>query len=137
MIVQDFRDCFFVIESIYCVMENAFFFDIDIDSLDLEIPNLQEELAIMKAEIEEIGEANMYEMPVRVQRYTDPAKRKEYYQRNKEYCKQKSKEYRERTNYKPTVEQKLLYRRNAYLRRREKRRIALMEEKNEEKNEDI
>lgn len=41
-------------------MENTFFFDIDIDSLDLEIPNLQEELALMKAEIEEIGEANMY-----------------------------------------------------------------------------
>ena len=86
----------------------------------------------MKAEIEEIGEANMYRVEAPRKRYEYPEKRKEYYQRNKEYCKQKSKEYRERTNYKPTVEQKLLYRRNAYLRRREKRRIALMEEKNED-----
>ena len=109
-------------------------FEIDVASLDLEIPNLQEELALMKAEIEEIGEANMYRVEAPRKRYEYPEKRKEYYQKNKEECKRRSKEYRERTNYEPTIQQRILYKRNAYLRRREKRRITLQEKAKEEED---
>ena len=103
------------------------FFDINIAILDLEFPNLQEEL-------EEIGEANMYRVEAPRKRYTYPEKRKEYYQKNKAECKRRSKEYRERTNYEPSIQQRILYKRNAYLRRKEKRMKAFEEKVKEEEN---
>jgi hypothetical protein len=48
-----------------------------------------------------------------LKKYTAPASRKEYYEKNKEVIKERVK------NYKPTPEQKKEYNKQAYLRRRE------------------
>jgi hypothetical protein len=55
-----------------------------------------------------------------LKKYTAPASRKEYYEKNREIEKQRAKEYKERTNYKPTPEQKKEYNKQAYLRKKEK-----------------
>ena len=57
--------------------------------------------------------------------------------RKKEQYKRRAKEYKERTNYKPTQEQRKEYNKNAYLRRKEKMKKALENEKKEEKKDDI
>ena len=48
-----------------------------------------------------------------LKKYTAPASRKEYYEKNKEVIKERVK------NYKPTPEQKKEYNKQAYLRRKE------------------
>jgi hypothetical protein len=55
-----------------------------------------------------------------LKKYTAPASRKEYYEKNREIEKQRAREYKERTNYKPTPEQKKEYNKQAYLRKKEK-----------------
>lgn len=74
-----------------------------------------------------------------LKKYTAPASRKEYYERNKEKEKQRAKEYREKTNYKsdykPTPEQKKEYNRREYLKRKEK--LQKEKEEKEENNENV
>ena len=55
-----------------------------------------------------------------LKKYTAPASRKEYYEKNKEAIKERNNNYKKNTNYKPTPEQKKEYNRQAYLKRKEK-----------------
>lgn len=55
-----------------------------------------------------------------LKKYTAPASRKEYYEKNKEVVIERVKNYKKNNNYKPTPEQKKEYNRQAYLRRKEK-----------------
>jgi hypothetical protein len=68
-----------------------------------------------------------------LKKYTAPASRKVYYEKNKEKEKQRAKEYKEKTNYKPTPEQKKEYNKQSYLRQKEKHKKE-MEEKPDNKN---
>ena len=85
-----------------------------------KIKELQEEIARLKIDNEKLNGMRM--------------KSKEYYEKNKEECKRKAREYKKRINYKhePTKEQKKEYNRNAYLRRKEKMKKALEEEKKDD-----
>jgi hypothetical protein len=76
------------------------------------INQLEEENANLKAELQSVKE--------HLKKYTAPASRKVYYEKNKEKEKQRAKEYKEKTNYKSTPEQKKEYNKQAYLRRKEK-----------------
>ena len=66
------------------------------------IKALEEENDKLKQELQETKE--------HLKKYTAPASRREYYERNKEKEKQRAKEYQQRTNYKsdykPKQEQK-------------------------------
>ncbi len=90
---------------------------------------LEEENLRLKAEIESITET-LDKTNVHLKKYTAPVSSKEYYEKNKEECIRRVKEYQERTNYKPTQEQKKEYNKN--YRRKEKMKKALEEEKKEE-----
>ena len=69
-----------------------------------------------------------------LKKYTAPASRREYYERNKEKENQRAKDYQQRTNYKsnykPTPEQKREYNKQAYLRRKEKLQNKMEEKLN-------
>jgi len=65
-----------------------------------------------------------------LKKYTAPASSKIYYENNKEAQKQRVKEYKETTNYKPTTEQKKDYNKTAYLKRKEKLKKLENESKN-------
>ena len=99
--------------------------------MEERIKELEEENLRLTAENESISET-LNKTKVHLKRYTAPVNRKEYYEKNKEEYIRRAKEYRERTNYKPTQEQKKEYNRNAYLRRKEKMKKALEEEKKDE-----
>tara|TARA_Y100000389_G_scaffold175867_1_gene186959 strand:+ start:1054 stop:1329 length:276 start_codon:yes stop_codon:yes gene_type:complete len=62
-----------------------------------------------------------------LKKYTAPASRKEYYENNKEIINERVRKYKEKTNYKPSPEQKKEYNKREYLKRKEK----LKEKKNE------
>jgi hypothetical protein len=79
---------------------------------DQIIKQLQEENALLKQELQSTKE--------HLKRYTAPASNKVYYENHKEEQKQRVREYKKRTNYKPTPEQKKEYNRQAYLRKKEK-----------------
>jgi hypothetical protein len=93
-----------------------------------------------KAKIKELEEKNAkleYELQAtkdHLKKYTAPASRKVYYEKNKEKEKQRVKEYQQRTNYKSTYEatpeQKKEYARRAYLKKKER----LQKEKEENQN---
>lgn len=57
-----------------------------------------------------------------LKKYTAPASRKEYYEKNKEVIKERNNNYKKNTNYKyePTPEKKKEYARRAYLKQKEK-----------------
>jgi hypothetical protein len=84
----------------------------DVDELIQKL-KITEELNIKLAEELQATKSHL-------KKYTAPASRKEYYEKNREIEKQRAKEYKERTNYKPTPEQKKEYNKQAYLRRKEK-----------------
>lgn len=88
-----------------------------INQLEEENANLKEELQLVKEHLK---------------KYTAPASRKVYYEKNKEKEKQRAKEYKEKTNYKSTPEQKKEYNKQAYLRRKEK--LKKIEEKQDVEN---
>ena len=88
------------------------------------------ELAERNAKLEEELQATKEHL----KKYTAPASRKVYYERNKEQEKQRAKEYKEKTNYKSTPEQIQKYNKQAYLRRKEKLQKELEEK---QKNENI
>ena len=70
------------------------------------IKELAEENTKLKEELQATKE--------HLKKYTAPASRKEYYEKNKEVIKERVK------NYKPTPEQKKEYNRREYLKRKEK-----------------
>ena len=84
---------------------------------DEKIKELEEELQATKEHLK---------------KYTAPASRKVYYERNKEKEKQRAKEYKEKTNYKSTPEQRKEYNKISYLRRKEKLQNELEEKQNNE-----
>jgi hypothetical protein len=88
-----------------------------IKEMEQQISNLETELQATKEHLK---------------KYTAPASRKVYYERNKEKEKQRAKEYKEKTNYKSTPEQRKEYNRISYLRRKEKLQKELEEKQNNE-----
>ena len=84
------------------------------------INQLEEENATLKEELQAVKE--------HLKKYTAPASRKVYYEKNKEKEKQRAKEYKEKTNYKSTPEQKKEYNKQAYLRRKEKLKKEIEEQ---------
>lgn len=88
------------------------------------INQLEEENAKLKEELQAVKE--------HLKKYTAPASRKVYYEKNKEKEKQRAKEYKEKTNYKSTPEQKKEYNKQAYLRRKEKLKKEIEEQQNVE-----
>jgi len=70
-----------------------------------------------------------------LKKYTAPASSKVYYEKHKEAQKQRVKEYQQKTNYKsdykPTPEQKKIYARRAYLKRKEKLQNEMEENQTE------
>ena len=89
-----------------------------------KIKEILEENAKLKEELQATKE--------HLKKYTAPASRKVYYERNKEKEKQRAKEYKEKTNYKSTPEQRKEYNRISYLRRKEKLQKELEEKQNNE-----
>ena len=55
-----------------------------------------------------------------LKKYTAPASRQVYYEKNKEVIKERVKKYNKDKNYKPTPEQKKEYNKQSYLKRKEK-----------------
>jgi hypothetical protein len=92
------------------------------------IKKLTEENAKLKEELQSTKE--------HLKKYTAPASRREYYERNKEKEKQRAKEYQQKTNYKSdyksTPEQKKEYNRREYLKRKENLKKELAEKQNDD-----
>ena len=95
---------------------------------DEKMKVLEEENARLKEELQTTKE--------HLKKYTAPASRKEYYERNKEKEKTRVRDYQQRTNYKSTYvaspEKKKEYARRAYLKKKEKEK-----EKEKEINENV
>ncbi len=93
-----------------------------------KIKELEEKNAKLQEELQATKE--------HLKKYTAPASRREYYERNKEKEKQRAKEYQQKTNYKsdykPTPEQKKEYNRREYLKRKEKLKNEMVEKQNDE-----
>jgi hypothetical protein len=68
-----------------------------------------------------------------LKKYTAPASRQVYYEKNKDVIKERVKKYNEDTNYKPTPEQKKEYNKQSYLKRKEKLKNVI-EEKSKNEN---
>jgi hypothetical protein len=90
-----------------------------------KIKELEDEL---EKTIHELNETKEH-----LKKYTAPISRRIYYEKNKEKEKQRAKEYKQKTNYKPTPEQKKEYNKQSYLRQKEKHKQEI-EEKPENKN---
>jgi hypothetical protein len=88
------------------------------------IQELEEENARLKEELQLTRE--------HLKRYTAPASRKEYYERNKEAIIERIKKYNADTGYKPTPEQKKEYNKQCYLKRKEKLKREMEENPNVE-----
>jgi len=65
-----------------------------------------------------------------LKKYTAPSQKKIYYENHKEEIKIKVKEYKEKTNYTPTPDQKKKWARNAYLKKKEKDKLKELEIQN-------
>jgi transcription initiation factor IIE alpha subunit len=89
-----------------------------------KIKKMEEHISNLETELQTTKE--------HLKKYTAPASRKVYYERNKEQEKQRAKEYKENTNYKSTPEQVKLYNQRAYLRRKEKLKTEMEEKQNDE-----
>ena len=96
---------------------------------------LIKENQLLKEELEKTKHI-LVETQEHLKKYTAPASRREYYERNKEKEKQRAKEYQQKTNYKsdykPTPEQKKEYNRREYLKRKEKLKKEMEEKQNDE-----
>ena len=79
-----------------------------------KIKELEDEILRLNAELEKTKE--------HLKKYTAPESRKKYYEENKEVIKERVKEYKKKTNYiyEASPEQKKLYARRAYLKKKEK-----------------
>ena len=96
---------------------------------DEKIKEMEEHISNLETELQATKE--------HLKKYTAPASSKVYYEKHKEAQKQRVKEYQQKTNYKsdynPTPEQKKIYARRAYLKRKEKLQKE-MEEKQTDEN---
>jgi len=88
-----------------------------IEELREVIKESHKEISRLKSENESISET-LYQTRLHLKKYTSPASSKKYYEKNKEECLRKGKEYKERINYKTSKEKTKEYNRNAYLRRK-------------------
>ena len=88
-----------------------------IEELREVIKESHKEISRLKSENESISET-LYQTKLHLKKYTSPENYKNYYDKNKEKCLRKAKEYKERTNYKPSKEKTKEYNRNAYLLRK-------------------
>jgi len=91
-----------------------------------EITVLRDEIARLTAELNATKE--------HLKKYTAPDKR-QYYEENREVIIQRVKEYRERTGYKASKEQRKEWARKAYLKRKEK--LAAQQEEQQQQQQDI
>ena len=91
----------------------------NVDEIIIKNKLLEEELQQTKDELIQTKE--------HLKKYTAPASRKIYYEKNREIEKQRAKEYKEKTNYKSTPEQRKEYNKLSYLRRKEKLQKELEE----------
>ena len=89
-----------------------------------KIKEILEENAKLKEELQATKE--------HLKKYTAPASRKEYYEKNKDVINERNRKYKDATNYKPTPGQKKEYNKQAYLRRKEKLQTELEEKHNDE-----
>ena len=94
----------------------------------MENENIIKELAEENAKLKEELQASKEHL----KKYTSPASRKMYYEKNKEVIKERVKKYNEDTNYKPTPEQKKEYNRKSYLKRKEKLKKEMEAKSNNE-----
>lgn len=90
---------------------------------------LIEENIVLKNKIK-LLEDELLETKEHLKKYTAPSNKKIYYENHKEEIKQKVKDYKEKTNYSPTTEQKKKWARTAYLNKKAK----LAKEKLEKSN---
>ena len=81
---------------------------------ELEIEQLKEEIIRLKNELEKTKE--------HLKKYTAPASKKQYYEKNKE---EKIKEYKKDYKYTPSKEQKQRWARTAYLNRKAKQPLCI------------
>jgi len=86
---------------------------------DLRIKELEEKNAQLETELQATKE--------HLKKYTAPASNKVYYEKHKDEHKQRVSEYKKKTNYKSTPEQRREYNRQSYLRRKEKMKKELDE----------
>jgi len=90
---------------------------------DARIKELEDELKTVVDELEKTK--------IHLKQYTAPASNKVYYEKHKEMIKKRAKEYREKNpckiTYTPTPEQKQIYNRREYLKRKEKLRLEKVE----------
>jgi hypothetical protein len=84
----------------------------DKDELVKELTRLTERNSKLEEELEATKE--------HLKKYTAPSRARRYYENNKEVVKERSRIYRETTNYKCTPEQRKAYNKRAYLKRKEK-----------------
>jgi hypothetical protein len=89
-----------------------------------KIKELEERNAKLEAELQATKE--------HLKKYTAPASRKVYYEKNKEVINERNRKYKENTNYKPTPEQKKEYNKQSYLKRKEKLKKEMEEKSNNE-----
>jgi hypothetical protein len=93
-----------------------------------KIKEMEEKISNLETELQATKE--------HLKKYTAPASSKVYYEKHKEAQKQRVKEYQQKTNYKsdynPTPEQKKIYARRAYLKRKEKLQKELEEKQTDE-----
>jgi hypothetical protein len=88
-----------------------------------KIKELSEENAKLKEELQSTKE--------HLKKYTAPSSNKVYYEKHKDEHKHRVSEYKKKTNYKSTPEQRKEYNRQSYLLRKEK-----LKKENEEKQND-
>ena len=79
---------------------------------DEKIKVLEEKVSNLEIELQSTKE--------HLKKYTAPPSSKIYYEKHKEEHKQRVRIYKEKTNYKPTPEQKKIYNKQAYIKRQEK-----------------
>ena len=80
---------------------------------------LLDEIKLLKEENERLR-MELAETKEHLKKYTAPANMKKYYENHKEEIKQRVRDHKEKTGYKPSAEQKKEYNRQAYLKRKEK-----------------
>ena len=89
-----------------------------------QIKEILEENARLKEELQATKE--------HLKKYTAPASNKTYYKKHKDDHKQRVRDYRMKTNYKPTPEQVKLHNQRAYLKRKERLQKEMEEKQNTE-----
>ncbi len=88
--------------------------DMNVDEIIIKNKLLEEKNAKLEEELQTTKD--------HLKKYTAPASSKVYYEKHKEAQKQRVKEYKEKTIYKPTPEQKKEYNKQAYLKRKENKK---------------